>query len=156
MADLQVNELLCFMTTQYDKLEKTNLSSILLEFYSREELINAKNILVSICDKNGLSNPIADFKKNRIASNVEQKVVKDLLDIWNIVDVEKDGILNVEFVAQNPHRVPSVNADKYNLQFLISSILKLQEQSTQLQLQSSQQHVWLKKIFPNLSRLCIK
>ena len=63
-----------------------------------QKLINAKNSLGSICDKN----PIANFKKNRIASNVEQKVVKDLLDIWNIVDVEKGGILNVKVSWQRP------------------------------------------------------
>ena len=81
MANLVVNELLCFLTTQYDKVEKTNLNTILLEFYTREEVINAKNILVSICESNGISDQISDFKKNRIGSNVEQKVVKDILDI---------------------------------------------------------------------------
>ena len=127
-------------------MDKTNLNTILLEFYTREEVINAKTVLVSVCENNGISDQISDFKIKRIGSNVEQKVVKDILDTWSYIDTEKGGQLGVDFVAQNPHRLPSVNADKYNLQFLISSILKLQQQS-------SQQHLWLENIFKSLTSL---
>ena len=116
-----VNELLCFVTSQFDKLNRQNLNSILLEFYSREEVLTAKNILVSFCEKNGLSNAIIEPKKNRIGANVEQKVVKDILDIWEIVDGEKGGQIGTDFVAANPCRLPSVNADKFSLQFLVAS-----------------------------------
>ena len=122
MATLQTNELLCFMSTQYDKLDRTNLNSVLLEFYNRKELITAKDIIVTICENIGLSNHVSEFKTKRIGSNVEQKVVKDILDIWSIIDSEKGGNIGVVFVAQDPNRLPSVNAEKFNLQFLISSI----------------------------------
>ena len=151
MGNLQINELLCFLSTQYDKLDRTNLNTIILEFYSREEVICAKNTLISACDHNGISNQISECKKNRIGTNVEQKVVKDILDIWSVIDVEKGSSFGVEFVAQNPNRLPSVNAEKYNLKFLISSILKLQQQQQQQQLQSTQQQLWLENIFKSLT-----
>ena len=112
MATLHVNELLCFVSTQFDKLDRNNLNSVILEFYARNELIDAKNTLVSICDKIGISNLIAEFRTKRIASNVEQKVAKDILDIWSIIDSEKGGNIGVVFVAQDPNRLPSVNAEK--------------------------------------------
>ena len=147
MATFHVNELLCFVSTQYDKLDRENLTSVILEFYARNELIDAKNTLVSVCDKVGISNLITEFRTKRIASNVEQKVAKDILDLWSVIDSEKGGDAEIEFVAKNPNRLPSVNADKFNLQFLISSILKLQQQTQLLQRQSDQQHVWLENIF---------
>ena len=110
-----VNELLCFTTFQYDKLDRQNLNTILLEFYTREEVITAKQVLVLHCEKNGLSDVIAEQKKNRIGNNVEQKVVKDILDIWELIDTVKGGQLGTTFVAENPCRLPSVNADKFNL-----------------------------------------
>ena len=115
-----VNELLCFATSQYDKLNRQNLNDILLEFYTREEVIAAKHVLVSNCEKHGLSDAIAEQKIKRIGSNVEQKVVKDILDIWEIIDTVKGGQLGTTFVAENPCRLPSVNADKFNLQFLMT------------------------------------
>ena len=65
MATLQTSELLCFMSTQYDKLDKTNLNLVLLKFYDRKELITAKDILVSVCENIGLSNHISKFKTKR-------------------------------------------------------------------------------------------
>ena len=82
MANLMVNELLCFLSHQFDKLDRSNLNAVLLEFYTREEVVTAKRILIAECEKDNVSNAINDSKKNRIGSNVEQKVIQDLIDIW--------------------------------------------------------------------------
>ena len=128
MDKYTVNEVLCYVTSQYDQLNRENLHSTLVEFYNREELSLAKQLLITQCEKDNLSNHINEFKKNRIGSNVVQRVAKDILDIWEIVDHEIGGSLTTEFVAADPNRLPSVNADKYNLKFLVSIILKLQEE----------------------------
>ena len=130
-----VNELLCFVKSQYDKLHRQNLNSVILEFYTREETVLAKNVLISHCEQIGLSNAIAEPRKNRIGVNVDQKVVKDILDLWEIIDTQKGGQLGTEFVASDPNRLPSVNADKFNLQYLTTCILKLQEQNALQQAQ---------------------
>ena len=131
MQNYTVNALLCFLSTQSDKLDRADHASILVDFYTKDELTIAKNLLISECDKVNLSNHISDFKKSRIRPNVEQKLVKDILDIWAVIDTNKGGILETTFVAADPNRFPSVNAEKFNLKFLISSILKLQEASVQ-------------------------
>ena len=46
-----------------------------------------------------------------------------------MIDTEKGGKIGTEFVAANPLRLPSVNAEKYNLKFLVSTVLKVQEQN---------------------------
>ena len=89
MVSFIVSEVLCFVTTEFDTLNRQNLYSLILEFYTCDELITAKQILVSLCDNNGLSNQIFELEKNRIGKNVNQKVAKDILDIWGVVDKEK-------------------------------------------------------------------
>ena len=135
MEPIIINELLCFVSTQFDKLTRQNLNSIVLEYYSKDDLVAAKHLLVNICDKIGLSNNVSDFKIKRIGSNVEQKLVKDLLDIWDVIDAEKGGNIGTTFVAADPNRLPSVDADKFNLQFLVSIVLKIQEENQSLKSQ---------------------
>ena len=149
MDKYTVNEVLCFVSSQFDQLNRENLLSTIIEFYKREELSAAKQLLLTQCEKENLSHLINDYKKNRIGSNVEQRTAKDILDIWEVVDHEKGGSLNTEFVAADPNRLPSVNADKYNLKFLISIILKLQEES---ELQKSQ----LETVIDSVASLHIK
>ena len=129
MTSYTVNELLCFVSTQFDKLDRQNLNSTILEFYNRDDFQSAKSILVSLCEKNGISDQINESKKNRIGANVNQRVAKDILDIWEVIDTEKGGNIGTEFVAANPLRLPSVNGEKYNLKFLVSTVLKVQEQN---------------------------
>ena len=125
MSIYTVNELLCFLSTQFDKLDRTNINSVLVDFYKRDEIIKAKDILISECQKVNVSDQISESKKSRHKPNVEQKHIKDILDIWTVIDNEIGGNLNTKFVASNPNRNPSVNADRYNLKYLISSILNL-------------------------------
>jgi hypothetical protein len=73
---------------------------------------------------------IADFKVKRQTARPhqgKQKIIKDIVDIWQVIDREKGGALPVKFVAVDPNRLPSVAADQFNLQFLVSAILKLHE-----------------------------
>ena len=129
MSRYTVNELLCFATSQFDKLDRNVLNSTLIDFYSQQEIFDAKQILLAECDKLSLNADINESRKKRIGQNVEQKLLKDILDIWQVIDSEKGGNLETVFVASNPMRLPSMNAENCNLQFLVSSILKLQEQS---------------------------
>ena len=130
MAPLYINELLCFIATQADKLDRNSIFCTIVDFYTLDELIAAKSILINECDTLGLSDEIADFKKRRQngKETANLKIVKDILDIWDTIDTHKAGITTQTFVAGDPNRLPSVDANKYNLKFLITSVLSLQEQ----------------------------
>ena len=124
----------------------------LLSFFTLEESVTAKQILIASCEK--IINPelINDFKKRRLNTkgDAKHKVIKDILDIWAVVDCEKAGNLQTQFVAANVSRLPSVNADQFNLQFLVSSILKLQEQYNENKLSLSLVHQDVKNIKQHL------
>lgn len=129
-SQLLVNEALCFLTTQFDCLDRETLSKALHDFYSTEEIVDSKQILITECEKVTLTNSITDFKTKCWvnSANAKEKIVKDIVDIWDVVDKDLGGKLSCQFVAANPLRLPSVNADKFNIQFLITSILNLREE----------------------------
>ena len=131
MATLTINELLCFVSVQSDKLTSDFLHQKLHDFYSAEEVTKAKQILLAEFDKVLDPELVKDQRKNRLngKTSAKDKVVKDILEIWQILDRENAGLLSTQFVAADINRLPSVNADKFNLQFLVSSILKLQDQA---------------------------
>ena len=62
MPSLAINELLCFLSNQADQLDRVQLSAILLKFYALDELITAKLLLVTECEKIGITDAISEFK----------------------------------------------------------------------------------------------
>ena len=128
-----INDLLYFLVNQYDTLPRLSLNTTLLKSYSKEQFLTAKQILVSQCDKYKLTNQISDFKRNRISPNVEQKLVKDIIDIWDVIDRETGGDLDIVFVASIPASFPANQASPsvgdISLPDLFASVLKLQQQN---------------------------
>ena len=129
-----INECLCFISNQYDKLNRENLTSA-ADFFSQRELSEAKDLLIVEFEKVSDAALIQNFKIKRRENHAgaKGKILKDLLDIWEVVDATLGGKLGVAFAAADPNRLPSVNAEQFNLQFLIGAICKLQEQSRQQQ-----------------------
>ena len=52
MEPLHINEFLCFMTAQFNKLDREHLISMLVDSYVLREAVEAKNTLIAECEKN--------------------------------------------------------------------------------------------------------
>jgi hypothetical protein len=128
------SNLVCFLSSQYDKLDRKNLISTLSEFYTLEEITESKQILIAECEKTAVAPSIVAYKTKRqfTSKNAKSNSMKDVVDIWQVIDHELTGDLPVIFVAGNPNRPSSVNADKFNLKFLISMILNLKKNRLRL------------------------
>ena len=133
MSTLTINELLCFVSVQSDKLTTDFLHQKLLDFYSLEEVTKAKNVLLVAFDKVLEPELVKEQRKGRLngKTSAKDKIVKDILEIWQTLDRENAGLLSTQFVAADINRLPLINADKFNIQFLVSSILKLQDQAAE-------------------------
>ena len=129
MANLVINEFLCCLSAQFDKIARDNLISMLHDFYGYRASLEAKNILISECEKISVKDSISEFTIKRVEgkSGALRRVITDAVDIWTVVDREKKGEWEVQFVAADPNQLPGVNIEKISLQFLIASINKLQE-----------------------------
>ena len=112
MADLVASDYLCFLSSQYDKVDKESLFSVICEFYEFDESVTAKQLLINECDKLGLSDSINEFKKRRqnAKGDGNKKVARDILDIWSVIDCQKAGKMVSTFVAVDLNRIPPVNA----------------------------------------------
>ena len=64
MAPQTTNDVLHCVVNQYDILHRQGLNAILLDSYSKDQLLTAKQILISQCEKLTLSNRISNFKKS--------------------------------------------------------------------------------------------
>ena len=121
--NLTINELLCFLSGQADKLSFNFLETTVRDFYTLEEARKAKQVLLSEFDK--VCNPelVKEQRKERMNGKLsaKEKIVRDIVEIWQIVDQQCGGVLQTRFVAADIARLPVVNADKYNVQFLVSS-----------------------------------
>ena len=134
MANFIGNELLCFLSCQYDKVEKDTLFSVLCDFYSLDESIAAKQLLINECDKLGLADAIKEYVKRRQNAKGDgiKKVIKDVIDIWCIIDTQKAGQTASIFVAVDPHRLPSLDVNSLNVRHLFSLFSNLQKQVTDI------------------------
>ena len=108
MADVVVNELLCFLTIYGDKYDRENLSSLLSGFYTLDESVIAKQHLITECEKLTLIDNISEFKKRRLNSkgDANVKVIRDILDIWRIIDCHKAGDTTSIYVAVDLYHLP--------------------------------------------------
>ena len=104
-------ELLSYLSFQYDKADRECLFSAMSDFYTFEESTAAKQILIDECDKLGLSEAISDFKKRRqnAKGDGNVKVVRDIIDIWGVIDCQKAGKTTSSF----PVRSLTKTSDRY-------------------------------------------
>ena len=73
----------------------------MIENFTVEDAIAAKTLLITKCDKVGISDEISESKKGRQKKNILQKVIKDILDIWDVVDRLKGGQLLCNFICES-------------------------------------------------------
>ena len=114
MANVTVSEVLCFIANKFSVLTKLQLKSILVGFYTEEELIVAKDGLFASSAKlnvDGLPRPV----KRARGDNRAKLTADDLLDLYMCLD--EKGCLDrlPTYVARNLERVPSVKLEDMEL-----------------------------------------
>ena len=134
MAKLIASNCIFFLSSHYDNDNKNSLVSIISEFYLPEEIISTKTILIDECEKLGISNSIAKFKPTRQLTKGDgiQKVIRDIIDIWCVIDVQKGGKTISTYVVDDPKRLPAVDNNSQNFHHLFTLISHLQKQITDI------------------------
>ena len=128
MVNLVISNLLCFMSSQYNKVDEESIFSTISEFYSFEESMAAKQLLVHECGRLGLLDFINELRRPCQNGDGNHKVVNDVLDIWNVIDYQIAGQSLSTFVAIDPNRLPPVNESSKSHNLIVSLISDLQKQ----------------------------
>ena len=84
MAQLHINEFLCFLSVQFDKFTRENLITTLVEANVFNKALEAKNYLITKCTEHNIDDPITEYTKSRMRgrSGALLRVVADAVDIW--------------------------------------------------------------------------
>ena len=170
MATSSVDNLLHFVSCHFDSLDRQRLNTLLVEFYSIDEFLTSKSVLVAECEKISITDAISECRKKRhntkSEAHTKQKLSKDILDIWTIVDVHKGGQFQTTFIAADPPRLPSLasapqtphspvptattasNDQAHDMKFIISLLHDLREEVSQ----QNESIRWLTNIVRNIHR----
>jgi hypothetical protein len=109
-----VNETLCFVFDKFACAASVNLKAILCSFYSEDELVSAKTLLVN-CVDSVQSNVLPRFSKRRPGEGRIKGTVDDILEIMAICD-EKDLLEKLpNFAAIRLARVPTIKTEDMEL-----------------------------------------
>src|SRR5688572_28451251 len=105
-TDLIVNDLLCALKCNFSKHPRSDLCTILADFYSENEIEAAKSTLCDVAEK-CVPKPDAELKKIVVRKG-DGKIKRDIEDISNIytaLDNKKCAI--PLFVAGDATRLPT-------------------------------------------------
>ena len=109
-----VNELLYFINNHTDTTPSASLKSVIVEFYREEEVIEAKQRLLS-CFSDLKTYGLTGFAKNRTGVNKVKTSVDDIFGIFRTVDERSLLDRLLLFCAVNAKRVPTLPEDRSDL-----------------------------------------
>jgi len=110
MAKVVINELLCFIRQNFDKLTTSQLKPVVCNFYKEDDICVAKDILLK--DIHPLvSSDTLPRMPNRQGPGKCKQSVDDVFKLFTIVDEQKLWDSLPRFVAEDLSKVPFLNAD---------------------------------------------
>jgi len=122
MADVVISETLCFIANKFSIVTRLQLKSILVGFYSEDELSNAKDALFANAVKLNVEGLPRHVKRAK-GDNRVKLIADDLLEMFTCLD-EKGCLARLPiYVARNLDRVPSVKLEDMEL-FCVSQKLE--------------------------------
>ena len=118
---------LCFIVNKIGKVPLKALKSLALDFYSSEELSEAKDLLLKEVDGINIANLPKIARKRRDSTG---KTAQEFDDIYQAVTfIDEKGLLDKPpaFVATNPEKLPSVRLMEGDLEIVMIKLRKLEE-----------------------------
>ena len=130
---LVINELLCYMINKFGKYPQRHLGTILINFYSSDKIVIAKELLVKNIDDMNIGRwpRPARRRNNSFNNDFGNKAKQDIEDILNtlmFVDEQKLFDRLPRYVAANPDLVPSANWSEGDVIGIMNKFSSLEEQ----------------------------
>jgi len=127
---LVVNEVLFFVHNKFDCMPKADIRSTVADFYREDEILAAKQILCqnmdpTLCQSETIQ-PL--LKKKRTGVNKVDRIIDDIMNIFDAVDVTgARGLLPV-FCAASLSRVPIILDESTELSVIKAELSALKQQ----------------------------
>ena len=123
---LIINELLCYLTCKFSKLSLGTLKCVITDFYTPEDISNAKEILVVSVDS--LQNEKWQKPAKRKQSDNKARIeVDDIIGIYTFLD--ENLLLNKlpGFVVANVDNVPSTRVEEGDLRCVLNKLKNVED-----------------------------
>lgn len=123
-ASIVICEPLCYISCKFGKLSNVRLSSILNDFYSSENISEAKKLLVTSIDSLGIETWVKP--RNRIQNENKSKIeITDILNAYAFAD--ENMLLNKlpKFVAANVDNLPTTRLEEGDLRCVLNRLEEL-------------------------------
>ena len=124
-----VSNVLCFIVNKYHLLSPRPLKSLLLDFYSAEDIFNPKDLLLVELDalKNDKTPKIVRRRRDSIGKPAVDNNVDDIMAAVTFLDENKLLDKIATFVANNPDSMPSTRLVEGDLYVFWTKLSSLEE-----------------------------
>ena len=135
-SNLVVSNILCFMSNKWHSLAAKPLKALIIDFYSSEDISNAKDLLFLELERLKTEKEIKVPRRRRDSTGkpgVKSSAdIDDILAIFTFLD-EKKLLDNIAvFVSTNPDLMPSSRLAEGDLSILLNKIGNLETLCTSL------------------------
>jgi hypothetical protein len=112
-CDFVVNEVLCYLFNKFDRCPQKQIKTIVLNFYTCEELIAAKDLLFAKAGEIDVSDIDVEIPRNkrRLGDNKSRLDLDDILHLMTLLDEHKLTDKLSTFVAAKLERIPDVKIE---------------------------------------------
>lgn len=130
---LVLNHALCFLFSRIHKNDTRQLKTVLINFYSSDEISTAKDVLLD-CTK-GLQNgsKVSRIPRRRDSDNRAARELDDIFSLIAELDANKTLEDLPKFVSDSPDKMPSVNIVEGDLNAFMKRFDKLDSQLNRLE-----------------------
>lgn len=129
---LVVCELLYFVGNTMDKHPLSTIKSVICEFYRDDEIVSAKQKLISVMPETAKGSYCSQFMKNRIGSNKIKASVDDIISIMSTIDENGQWSSLPTFCAASRCRVPDIPDEQSDIAAIRQELKTVRQQLDRL------------------------
>jgi hypothetical protein len=126
---------LCFLFNRLGKTDLKKIKTVLLDFFSSEEIVKAKKIIVDNADKIQVDKKLPRVVVRR-DSDVDRRTLKDVDDILLLATVlDERGLLNQlpRYVIDKTDRIPTFRLEEGELSYFVNRVSNMEDKISCLQ-----------------------
>jgi hypothetical protein len=124
-VDIAINSLLCFTVSKRSKIPEKNLKSIVLDYYSIDEVIAAKKQLISEIELFATNDASFPRFPARSGDKRFEREVSDIFALLTLIDEHNITSKLRRYVTDNCDRLPSLKLGDGDLRYMVAKMDKM-------------------------------
>ena len=132
MADVNINEFLCYLQNNFGKVPKALLCSTLGSFYDELEIVEAKNKLFAFAEGVQSLQDMPRMRSRKAGDSKKRLDTDDIVSLYEYFD--RNNVVVPTFVAKNLAKLPAIKPTDVDICTIVHNIGELQSQLRTVQM----------------------